>query len=694
MNRKPNRLIREKSPYLLQHAYNPVDWYPWCEEAFEKARREDKPIFLSIGYSTCHWCHVMERESFEDPEIARMMNETFVCVKVDREERPDIDSTYMLVCQMMTGSGGWPLNVIMTPDKKPFFAATYIPKESRMGMMGMRELIQTVGEMWRKRRKELLRSADQVASLLSKITARKPEKTYELGEDLLDRVYESLFQAFDWRNGGFGSAPKFPSLHRVSFLLRYWKRHGEKAALMMAEKMLTAIRMGGIYDHLGYGLHRYSTDAYWILPHFEKMLYDQAAALIAYTEAYQATGSQLYRETASEIFEYLARDMMAPGGGFYSAEDAESEGEEGRYYLWRLEEVRDILGRGLYEIAVKVYGLKEEGNFVEESTGRLSGKNILHVKRPLDELARELGLTIEELRRKLREIRDILFEARENRVRPSKDDKILADWNGLTIGALSKAYQALGMAEMLEAAEKAAGFILGNMVDDGGLLHRFRDGEASIPGFLDDYAFMGWGLLELYQASFKPHYLRWSIRLAEKMIELFWDPESGGFYFTSREHEEVLVRRRDAYDSAYPSGNSVATHLLIGLHHLTGEPKYMEMAEKTLKAFSEPMWRTPEGLVHLASALDYALGPTYEIIIVGEPGDPGTREMLGAVRRVYHPNKVVALIPEPGHEVTELIPYAREMGMRDGRPTAYVCRNYRCEEPTTSPENLYRLLTE
>ncbi len=478
-----NRLGSEQSPYLLQHADNPVDWYPWGEEAFEAARRENKPIFLSIGYSTCHWCHVMEHESFEDPEIARLLNAGFIAIKVDREERPDIDSIYMTVCQMMTGSGGWPLTIVMTPDKRPFFAATYLPKESRYGRSGMLDLLPRLREAWLNEPDRIEQAAQSVLEALN--SSQGSTRGNDLDQAVLSAALEQARSRFDPRYGGFGTRPKFPTPHQLLFLLRSWHRDRDPATLEMVEKTLTAMRLGGIYDHVGFGFHRYSTDEKWLVPHFEKMLYDQAMLALAYTAAYQVTGKALYAQTVDEIFTYVLRDMTASEGGFYSAEDADSEGEEGKFYLWSEDDIRQILSPGDAEFVMASLNVLPVGNFHDEATGQNTGANILHLTAPLGESEQQ----------QWDDLRGQLFSAREKRVHPSKDDKVLTDWNGLMIAALARAGQVLGRPAYTDAAEKAATFILGTLRDDsptGGLLLRYRGGQAGITGHLDDYAFLNW----------------------------------------------------------------------------------------------------------------------------------------------------------------------------------------------------------
>jgi uncharacterized protein YyaL (SSP411 family) len=496
-----NRLQFEKSPYLLQHAGNPVDWYPWGSAAFEAAAREDKPIFLSIGYSTCHWCHVMERESFEDPQVAALLNEAFICIKVDREERPDIDNIYMAVCQVVTGGGGWPLTVLLAPDKTPFYAATYIPKEGRYGHIGLVDLVPQVRQLWNTRREEVTAAGQQHMERLRQFI-RTPEGS-GLDEATLGEAFKNFVSRFDKSHGGFGNAPKFPTPHNLNFLLRYGKRTKNSLALAMVERTLKAMRRGGIYDHIGFGFHRYSTDQSWLVPHFEKMLYDQALLALAYLEAFQATGNAEYADTAREIFTYVLRDMTDPEGPFYSAEDADSEGVEGRFYVWSEREIRNLLNTGTADLVIRWFQIRPEGNWVDATGHGDAGSNILHLKKEIVDLAVETGPTPESLQAELERARQLLFAVREKRVRPLKDDKVLTDWNGLMIAALTRGSQVLGEPRYVEAAGKALLFVMNRMIGENGrLLHRYRDGEALIPANLDDYAFLVWGLIELYEATF------------------------------------------------------------------------------------------------------------------------------------------------------------------------------------------------
>jgi uncharacterized protein YyaL (SSP411 family) len=687
-----NKLGNERSPYLLQHADNPVDWYPWGAEAFEMARKQDKPIFLSIGYSTCHWCHVMERESFEDPEVARLMNDTFVCVKVDREERPDIDNIYMTVCQMMTGSGGWPLTIIMTPSKVPFFATTYVPKTSRFGRIGMIELIPQIKNIWATRRDDVTETAAKITAALVEISSGTAGS--ELDRSVLETGYEQLAGRFDALRGGFGGAPKFPMPHNLLFLLRYWRRNGDTKALSMVETTLEMMRRGGIYDHVGFGFHRYSTDKDWLVPHFEKMLYDQALLAMAYTEAYQATHKSAYAETAQEIVTYVLRDMTSPEGGFYSAEDADSEGEEGRFYIWTADEISEILGEKAGDLIARVYNVKKHGNFRDEATGSSNGANILHLESSLAELAVQAGMTERDLVQQIDTARLKLFNHRRQRVHPHKDDKILTDWNGLMIAALAKSGAALDRTDFTYAARGAADFILERLlISDDRLLHRYRDGEAGIADTLNDYAFFIWGLIELYEACQDVRYLEAALRLTRSMMTHFWDDEHGGLYFTPDDGEDLLVRRKEVYDGALPSGNSVAMLNLLRLAAMTGQPDLAARASDIGKAFSAPVREVPIGNTQLLVALDFAVGLSYEVVIVGDPDGDDTKAMLKALRSTFLPNKVVLLKPEgAGTPITRLASFTGPHSTIDGKATAYVCRNQACELPTTDPGQMLNLM--
>ena len=688
-----NRLVFEKSPYLLQHAHNPVDWYPWGEAAFLKARNEDKPIFLSIGYATCHWCHVMAHESFEDPQVAALMNGAFVCVKVDREERPDIDQIYMSVCQAMTGSGGWPLTVIMTPDRRPFFAGTYFPKQRHYQRIGMVELIPRISELWKNQRGKLFESAEKVVNFLKQNSAA--EAGDELDASILDSAYQQLSGRFDDSHGGFGSAPKFPSPHNFTFLLRYWQRSGEKRALEMVEKTLHEMRLGGIFDHVGFGFHRYATDAHWLLPHFEKMLYDQAMLAMAYVETFQATGKENYAQTAREIFTYVLRDMTSPEGGFYSAEDADSEGEEGLFYLWTPEELHGLLGKEDGDLFIELFNVEAGGNFIEEATGEKTGRSIPHLRKSLAELAEEHNLSEDALKARWEKARRKLFAVREKRIHPLKDDKVLTDWNGLMIAAFAKGAVALDEPGYAQAARKAVDFVWEELRDtEGRLLKRYRQGEAGLPAHVEDYAFMVWGLLELYEATFEVEYLQKAMDLNDRMLAYFWDDQNGGLFFATDSLNDLLVRNKEIYDGAAPSGNSVAALNLLRIGRMTANPDLEEKAVAIGRAFSQQVSHVPMGHTQFMSALSFAFGPSYEVVIAGKANADDTRAMLGALQRNYFPNKVTLFRPteDAAPAITKLAKFAAFQTGIDGKATAYVCKDYACNAPTTDIGEMLKLL--
>lgn len=704
-----NRLQFEKSPYLLQHADNPVDWYPWCQEAFEKAQTEHKAIFLSIGYSTCHWCHVMAHESFEDAEVARLMNDTFVSIKVDREERPDIDHIYMTVCQLLTGGGGWPLTIIMAPDQQPFYAATYLPKQRRFGQIGMLELIPHIQALWQHEPHRVFSTAGQVMQALHQMTAPANASDETLSKDeVFAKAYRELTGRFDEQYGGFGDAPKFPTPHTLLFLLRYWKRTGSADALRMVETTLHAMRRGGIYDHLGFGFHRYSTDNQWLTPHFEKMLYDQALLAMAYIEAYQATHHEEYARTTREIFAYVLRDMTAPEGGFYSAEDADSEGSEGKFYLWTQAEIRRIFTPEEAEFVSPIFNIKQEGNFQEQTAASPTGENILHLKQSLAEL--------EPIEEKFAQIRQRLFDVRAQRVHPHKDDKILTDWNGLMIAALAKGAQAFDAPEYADAAARAAQFILTKLRrNDKRLLHRYRDGEAAVPAYADDYAFFIWGLIELYEATFNPKYLKHALKLNADFLAHFWDAaptlapsrgeeegdvlfdqEIGGFFFTADDSEPLPIRQKHILDQAIPSSNAVALLNLLRLGRLTANPKFEENVSCFTAAISGNLMQSPSAYAQTLSALDFAFGPSPEVIIVGDSHSEDTKTLLRTLRATFLPNITVILRPtdQSLSDVLRLAPYLESYTSLDGKATAYVCRNYVCQLPTTDAQAMLTLCEE
>ena len=686
-----NRLANEKSPYLLQHADNPVDWYAWGEKAFEKAKQKDKPIFLSLGYATCHWCHVMAHESFEDEGIANMMNQAFINIKVDREERPDIDNTYMTVCQMLTGSGGWPLTIIMTPEKKPFYAATYIPKTGRHGRPGMRELIPRINGLWNEEREKVYNSAEEIIKAFQK--SNKQEAGEALSPDILKKAFQEYANNYDRDKGGFGSAPKFPSPHNLMYLLRYAKHSGDDHALEMVTKTLQSMKRGGLFDQIGYGFHRYSTDSDWLVPHFEKMLYDQAMLSMAYTECWQSTGNEFYKETSKQTIEYVLRDLQDPKGAFYSAEDADSEGEEGKFYVWSIQEVRDVLPAADAELAIEVFNLTDEGNYVDEASRQRTGKNILHLSKSSDQLAEERDLSVEEFKNKIADIRQKLFKKREERTRPLLDDKILTDWNGLMIAALAKAGRAFDHQHFIKQAERAYRFIEENLISsDNKLLHRYRDGEAAINGHADDYAFLIRGLLELYEATFNIDYLEQAIEFNKRFMADFWDQDRGGFYFTAEGSEKLLGRKKEVYDGAIPSGNSVALLNMLKIGRITANTDLEDKADQLIRLFSSQVKQAPTGFGQFLQGVHFALTPSYEIVISGEKENSKTREMINEIQTTFLPNKVLLLNEPDKSAIHSLAPYTKEQIMKDGKPTAYVCQNYSCELPTNDSAKMMELL--
>jgi uncharacterized protein YyaL (SSP411 family) len=703
-NAGTNRLAGEKSPYLLQHAENPVDWYPWGEEAFQRARQEDKPVFLSIGYSTCHWCHVMEEESFSDPDTAAIMNRHFVCIKVDREERPDIDNVYMAAVVAMTGRGGWPLTVFLTPDQKPFFGGTYFPPEDRWGMSGLRTVLLSVAGAWEKRRDEVVRSGDALAETLASGSSTG-RAAVRLDRDVLTAAFAHFRTAFDKERGGFGGAPKFPMGHNLSFLMRYAARNEESGAQSMVEKTLDAMAAGGIYDQIGGGFHRYSTDGHWRIPHFEKMLYDQALLPAVYLEAFQMTGKRRYARTAAETLDYVLRDMTAPEGGFYSAEDADSplpgdpkRKKEGAFYMWTPEEIARTVGEEAAGVAMHHFGIRPEGNAISDPHGELRGRNVLYRAHTLEETAEKAGIGPDEAAALIKDITGRLFAARSHRPRPHLDDKILTDWNGLMISSLAAASRILGEPRYCEAAERAAGFIMRNLAGDGGhLLHRHRDGESAIPGSIDDYAFLMNGMIDLYEATFDHKYLSEAARLAALLDELFWDKRGGGFFFTACDAESLIVRKKEIYDGAIPSGNSVAALGLLRLGGLTARPQLESRAHRLMEAFSAEIRAMPAAHCFMLTALDFALGPRREIVIAEGQNASTVREMAEAVFAPFMPNKVVVMLPaaaETSSRLAALAPYIADYHAVDGKTAAYVCVDRTCRRPVMSVEALKAALRD
>jgi hypothetical protein len=667
-----NRLARESSAYLLQHAHNPVDWYPWGEEALARARAEDKPILLSVGYSACHWCHVMERESFENEAIARLMNEHFVCVKVDREERPDVDQIYMQAVQAMTGHGGWPMTVFLTPDGTPFYGGTYFPPTDRHGMPAFPRLLQAIAEAWKTRRAELIESGRALVPRMSEAEHLRTSARL-LTDEVLYTAFHALSREFDERDGGLGHAPKFPQPMIWEFVLRFWKRTGNARAREMATKTLTRMARGGMYDQLGGGFHRYSVDGQWLVPHFEKMLYDQAQLASVYLHAWLAFEDPEYRRICEETLDYVLREMTDPSGGFYTAQDADSEGEEGKFFVWTADEIRAVLGEADAGTALAYWGVDRGPNF--------EGKNILYVAGEPD---------IESVR----SARARLLAAREERIHPSRDDKVLAGWNGLACRAFAEAGRALGRADYVAAAVRNAGFVLTEMQRDGWLLRSWYAGRAKLKGYLEDHAMVAAALLDVYEATFDRRWLGEAQRLGDEILRLFWEDETNGFFDTSRHHDPLVVRPRNLGDNAVPSGSSVAIDTLLRLAVFTGEDRYEHVAARALRAMADLMARYPSGFGRYLGALDFHLGPAVEVAILWPAGGDGEATLVREVFGRYLPNRVVAGAVSGATGTSAGIPLLEGRALVDGRATAYVCRKFACRQPTTSPQVLAQQLTE
>ena len=688
-----NSLINEKSPYLLQHAHNPVNWQPWGKAAFKMAEEKDKPVFLSIGYATCHWCHVMEHESFEDEQVAKLLNDNFICIKVDREERPDIDEIYMTVCQMMTGGGGWPLTVLLTPDRKPFFAGTYFPKNSVHGRTGLTELIPKVMEVWNTRRDDVRKSSDDIANSLQGSITTMDGPVVE--DQHFVQCFNELRTSYDKYKGGFGSAPKFPIPHNMLFLMRYFKKHNDEKALEMVEKTLLEMRKGGIFDQVGFGFHRYSTDSRWLLPHFEKMLYDQAMMLNVLSEAYQISKKDYYKNIALEILEYLKRDLKSPEGAFYSAEDADSEGVEGKFYVWDKKELEKA---GLsYEKILKFYNIRNDGNFSDESTGHQTGQNILHSDFLPEEFADKELTDRNNFKNELEKFRVKLFNIRKERVRPLLDDKILTDWNGLAIAALAKAGNIFKDETFTREAISAAEFIINRMMQKTAgkfeLLHRYRDGDAGIRGMISDYAFLSWGLIELYMSTFEVRYLKIAIGLVENVIANFFDEDNGGFFSATAEAEDLIARKKELYDGAIPSGNSVMMLVLSQLSKITANKIFREYAGKQARAFGHKVSSFPSGYTFFLSGLEMLGSNSSELVISGNIDNPATIKLLETAKDLYNPNMVIIHRPEGFNpEISSIAPFTASQLPINGQPAAYLCRNYTCNKPVTNPDELKDML--
>jgi uncharacterized protein YyaL (SSP411 family) len=717
-----NRLARERSPYLLQHANNPVDWYAWGGEAFERARREDKPIFLSIGYSTCHWCHVMEHESFEDPAIAELLNRDYVSIKLDREERPDVDRVYMAFVQATTGAGGWPLSVFLTPQLKPFFGGTYFPPTSRWGRPGFTDVIKELGRVWKDDRARVESAAAELLSRLQtvgRVDGGAQAESSVAGTEALDEAIEQYQMAFDRRHGGFGDAPKFPRPSELLFLLREHARRkatggAAQAPLLMVTETLRAMALGGIRDHIGGGFHRYSVDAEWRVPHFEKMLYDQAQLALAFLEAGQATGDDFFLTVAEDTLAYVLRDLTDPHGGFYSAEDADSleEGEEGRtgegeegsrgearghkaegaFYVWRDQEIAQLLGEDA-DIVRRRFGIEPGGNALQDPQSEFRGKNLLYVSQAVDDLARRIGRPPEDVANVLSRARQVLFAAREQRQRPHRDDKVLTAWNGLMIGALARAARALPgrqfAATCLTAAQRAATFIRSTLwrEQDRILLRRYRDGEAAIEAFAEDYAFLIFGLLELLQADGDPGWLDWALVLQQEQDSRFWDVSEGGWFSTTGADPTVLLRLKEDYDGAEPAASSVSVLNLLTLAHLTGAENRVTMAGRTLSRYGPRIGRAARAVPMMLAAMSAWHATHTQIVIVGAHD---TAAMHQEIARRYLPFSVVVPVT-PGDRQQALahrLPFVAAMSPHDGRTTAYVCREFACKAPVTEPAAL------
>ena len=674
----PNRLINETSPYLLQHAHNPVDWYAWGPEALERAKKEDKPILLSVGYSACHWCHVMEKESFEDRDIAALMNENFVCIKVDREERPDIDSIYMAAVQAMTGRGGWPMTVFLTPAGKPFYGGTYFPPEDRHGIPGFPRVLESIARTYSQNRGEVLLTTDKLLQQMRQLSSGF-QGTDPLTADVLRQAYRGIAGQFDDRYGGVGMQPKFPQPMTYEFLLRYHLRTQDPVVLEMVELTLDRMAMGGIYDQLGGGFHRYSTDMFWLVPHFEKMLYDNALLVKLYLHAYQVTGKPLYRQIVEDTLDYVLREMTDPSGGFYSSQDADSEGVEGKFFVWRPEEVVEALGKADGEVINRYFGITLRGNF--------EGQSILSVVADPAKIAEEAGMSDEEFAELVRRSRSRLLEVRERRVRPERDDKVLTAWNGLMLGAFAEAAAILNRADYAAVAERNAAFLLDMLRHEGRLLRACRDGKAKLNGYLEDYAFLISGLLATHEATFGGRWLREAIALGESMVELFWDDTSGQFYDTGRDHEELVVRPRDISDNATPAGSSMAADVLLRLSVVTGDTEYHRPAVNSLRSAKELMERYPAGAGHWLCALDFYLSEAKEIAIVGDRSNPETQALAAEAYRRFLPNRVL-LGKNSEDDLPADLPLFEGREKINWRSTAYVCQNYVCQLPVTDPAAL------
>lgn len=700
--KKSNKLIDEKSPYLLQHAFNPVEWYPWGQEAFDKAKREGKPIFLSIGYSTCHWCHVMAHESFENDSIAAILNKYFVSIKVDREERPDVDKVYMTALQGMGQNGGWPLSMFLTPERKPFYGGTYFPPQSRYGRAGFPDLLNRIHEVWEKEHSKVLESAEAITAFLREASAAHESEMVNV--DILQRCFEQMESTYDSQFGGFGTAPKFPRPVVFNFLLRYFKNNNSFEGLEMTSHTLKEMAKGGMYDHIGGGFHRYSVDAEWRVPHFEKMLYDQAQLAISYLEAYQITHEPQYQEIAREVLYYVLRDMTSTEGGFFSAEDADSqrqdhpeENGEGAFYVWSKNELETILGPDRGAIFSHFYGVEENGNVLADPQHEFTGKNILFRAHPLDETAILFGKSEKETGEILESARRDIFAVRAHRPRPPLDDKILTSWNGLMIRAFARAATVLQDAKHLHAATQAADFITAHLynAERSTLLRRYRGGAAGLDAHLDDYAFFVSGLLELYEASLDIKWLKQAVLLTGSQIDIFWDDKDGGFFDTAGNDSSILVRMKEQYDGAEPTGNSVSAMNLLRLSQITNNDSWRDKARQTIKTFGRILDRQPVAMPQMVAAFDLATQRARQVIISGARNSEQTQRLLREVYSRYHPNTLLLLDDNASHEwLASRLDFIDSLPGQGAAPTAYVCEDFVCRLPTSDPEMLARLLSE
>jgi uncharacterized protein len=675
-----NRLINETSPYLRQHAHNPVDWFAWGDEAFEKARQEDKPIMISVGYSACHWCHQMRHQSFENEAIAKLMNDLFINIKVDREERPDIDSIYMNAVQMMTGHGGWPMTVFMTPEGVPFYGGTYYPPTDRQGMPGFPRVLISIAEAYKEQRDQITSNAQSIIEQLNKLNEFTVAD--ELNVEILDKAASGIMRGFDAENGGFGRAPKFPPAMVLSFLLRQSQRTHDSALQDAVEMTLIKMANGGMYDQLGGGFHRYSVDEKWLIPHFEKMLYDNALLSRIYLDAFLVTGRVFYQQIATEILDYVVREMLDESGGFYSSQDADSEGEEGKFFVWRPEEVVALLGEEDAQLFNRYFDVTPHGNF-EHAT------SALHVDTELTAVANVLSVTPQRLAAAITRGKQILFEAREHRIKPARDEKILTAWNGLMLRSFAEAARVLKRDDYLQIAIRNAEFLTTQLQRDGRLLRTHKDGQSKLNAYQEDYAYLMDGLLSLYEATFDERWFVEARELADTMIALFWDDSEGGFFFTSHDHEQLISRAKESYDNATPSGNSVAASALQRLAMFTNDARYHDHAERTMKLLANQISRFPNAFGHLLCAIDMTLSNAHEIAIIGDPKAQDTNALIDTIFSRYAPNKIVACAAP--NEVSP-IPLLADRTQVDGKATAYVCHNYYCEAPTTEEKALLKLL--